>query len=163
MNAISKALILFVYCFMLAIVLNHNLYRGALAAEENKFVDNGDGTITDIKNKLMWQKNDDGIEMTWNEARDYCAKLNLSGFNDWRLPKSEEVTKEVVNALMGPKRSKESIVDLYWGNDNTVLIPFNYPTSHIRVGSPIFFDSPAEREKRKAYVRAVREIEPAKK
>ena len=38
----------------------HNL---SLLVAENRFVDNGDGTVTDTKQHLMWQKGDNGEEL----------------------------------------------------------------------------------------------------
>jgi hypothetical protein len=54
------------------------------------FTDNGDGTITDNVTGLMWQKTDGG-EMTFENALDYCTKLNLGGYTDWRLPVCKEL------------------------------------------------------------------------
>ena len=34
----------------------------------------------------MWQKDDDGIQRSQQEAFDYCTDLSLAGFTDWRLP-----------------------------------------------------------------------------
>ncbi len=50
------------------------------------FKDNDDLTITDQKSGRMWMKTDDGIGRPWQEAIDYCEKLDLAGYNDWRLP-----------------------------------------------------------------------------
>ena len=50
-------------------------------------VDHGDGTVTDPPNGLMWQKEDDGVKRTQEEAFGYCASLSLAGFMDWELPR----------------------------------------------------------------------------
>lgn len=50
-----------------------------------ELVDNGDGTVTDTKTGLMWQKADAGT-MNWETAIAYCKKLMLAGHSDWRLP-----------------------------------------------------------------------------
>ncbi|MBF0342782.1 MAG: DUF1566 domain-containing protein [Nitrospirae bacterium] len=42
---------------------------------EDKFVDNGDGTITDHKTGLIWMQKP-VEQMTWQEAIDYCKELN---------------------------------------------------------------------------------------
>ena len=39
------------------------------------YTDNGDGTITDNITGLMWQKIPVSKNMTWKEAKKYCAKL----------------------------------------------------------------------------------------
>jgi hypothetical protein len=39
----------------------------------------------------MWSKKDNGSKVNWNQASDYCSKLQLAGYNDWRLPTIEEL------------------------------------------------------------------------
>ncbi len=55
------------------------------------FVDNGDHTVTDIDNGLMWQKNDDDIVRTWREGLSHCEGLSLAGYSDWKLPDIREL------------------------------------------------------------------------
>lgn len=57
----------------------------------NNFVDNGDGTITDLATGLMWQKVDDGTTRTWEDALSYAENLSLAGYDDWRLPNAKEL------------------------------------------------------------------------
>jgi len=61
------------------------------------FVDNGDETISDPRNNLMWAKSDSysefGYGINWYEANDYIESLNekkLAGYDDWRLCSREE-------------------------------------------------------------------------
>lgn len=54
------------------------------------FKDNGDGTVSDLHNELMWQQNL-ADEMSWEDALIHCEALNLAGYNDWRLPNIKEV------------------------------------------------------------------------
>ena len=50
-----------------------------------EIVDNDDGTMTDTKTGLMWQKAE--IESkTWKEALAYCEPFEIAGHSDWRLP-----------------------------------------------------------------------------
>ena len=62
-----------------------------------QFVDNGNETISDSKNNLMWKKSDSfadfGYGINWFEANDYIEDLNekkFAGFDDWRLAGFEE-------------------------------------------------------------------------
>ena len=57
----------------------------------NCFVDNGDGTVTDLATGLMWQQADDGNARNWQEALAYADGLNLAGYDDWRLPSAKEL------------------------------------------------------------------------
>lgn len=48
-------------------------------------------TWTDPATGLMWAKKDFGSDVSWEQASDYCTKLQLAGYNDWRLPTIEEL------------------------------------------------------------------------
>jgi Protein of unknown function (DUF1566) len=62
------------------------------------FIDNNDGTVTDTKTGLMWQKDDDGQSRHPYEARQYPRSLELAGYSDWRLPSEEELLSLWENA-----------------------------------------------------------------
>ncbi len=55
------------------------------------YVDNQDGTISDPEHAIMWQKADDGVERSWQEAVTYCEALVLAGHEDWTLPKAYQL------------------------------------------------------------------------
>ncbi len=51
-----------------------------------RYVDNEDGTVTDLATGLMWTKNANHGEMGWSAAIAYCDSLVTNGYSDWRLP-----------------------------------------------------------------------------
>jgi hypothetical protein len=64
---------------------------------ENRFLDNGDGTITDTLTQLMWLKSDSYLDLQkfvkYSAALKYMNKKNeesYAGYNDWRLPHKRE-------------------------------------------------------------------------
>lgn len=63
---------------------------------DNNFVDNNDGTVTDIATGLMWQKAAHNIRTDWETALSHCATLDLAGYDDWRLPNVTELQSIVV-------------------------------------------------------------------
>ena len=58
--------------------------------QKSNFKDNGDGTITDLRTGLMWQR-DENERMDWYEALKYCKNMKLAGYTDWRLPNIKEL------------------------------------------------------------------------
>ncbi len=60
-----------------------------------RFIDNGDGTVTDRETELVWQKDHAPERITWPEAVSYIQQLNkdnFAGHSDWRLPTNEELS-----------------------------------------------------------------------
>ena len=69
-----------------------------MAELEKLFNDNGDGTVTQGEEDLIWVKKDSRQELgkwlNWHEAnayRDACNEQNYLGSNDWRLPTKSEI------------------------------------------------------------------------
>jgi hypothetical protein len=75
--------------------------RGKGGYGQNKFVDNGDGTITDLATGLMWTKADSGVTMNWEKALSYAEKLKYAGYDDWRLPNAKEL-QSIVDYTRAP-------------------------------------------------------------
>lgn len=60
---------------------------------EPRYVDNGDGTVTDRLTELMWTQNGQVIpgQMDWYSAVQSCNDLVFAGYDDWRLPNIREM------------------------------------------------------------------------
>lgn len=75
-----------------------SLERGLqLEAKKKRFVDNGDGTVTDFETQLMWKQTDSYQDtskwVNWYDALEHIRKLNdkkFAGHANWRLPSLEE-------------------------------------------------------------------------
>ncbi|MCP3953697.1 MAG: DUF1566 domain-containing protein [Desulfobacterales bacterium] len=90
----------------------------------DRFIDNGDGTVTDQKTGLMWIKNGWQIEfiaaVPWHKAMEKCADFRAGNHTDWRLPTVEEwrslVDRSVsYPALVEPNPFKNIITHMpYW-------------------------------------------------
>jgi hypothetical protein len=76
--------------------------RGNPDYGRNKFVDNGDGTISDTATGLMWTKADSGKTMNWKDALAWCESLSLAGHDDWRLPNAKEL-QSIVDYSRAPQ------------------------------------------------------------
>jgi len=86
------------------------MVRGNTEYGNNNFVDNGDGTISDLATGLMWQKSDDGVSRDWEEALKYAEDLELAGHNDWRLPNAKEL-QSIVDYTRSPQTSASPAIN----------------------------------------------------
>ena len=61
------------------------------AMPSDRFVNHGDGTVTDTKTGLMWAAKDNESPINWKDARSYCQNYNGGGHTDWRMPTLAEL------------------------------------------------------------------------
>ncbi|MEW6702976.1 MAG: DUF1566 domain-containing protein, partial [Bacteroidota bacterium] len=76
----------------------------------NKFVDNGDGTITDNATGLMWMKDDSGTAMSWENTLNYAEGFEYAGYSDWRLPNAKEL-QGIVDYTRSPDITNSAAID----------------------------------------------------
>ncbi|UCE80000.1 MAG: DUF1566 domain-containing protein [Nitrospiraceae bacterium] len=93
-----------------------------------KLTDNGDGTVSDKSEGLMWQQAEGGLKK-WQEAVTYCENMSLGGHDDWKLPTIDQLRSMV------DKNFAQPMVD-------TTFFPDFPPTQ-------IFYWSSTEPEKNK--------------
>ncbi len=70
------------------------------------FTVSGPDIVTDIDTNLMWAARDNGQNITWQEAVDYCEQYSGGGYNDWRMPTQVELAALF---LSGIKKNGEFI------------------------------------------------------
>lgn len=82
-----------------------------------EFRENGDGTVTDLRTQLMWQRCTAPAEgslcesglpalYAWNDALAYCNALVLGGHSDWRLP-----NVKVLHSVVDVTRTVSPVID----------------------------------------------------
>lgn len=49
------------------------------------------GIVRDPKTQLMWTKTDNGANIDWNSAKEYCQELSIDGIANWRMASIEEL------------------------------------------------------------------------
>jgi hypothetical protein len=76
----------------------------------NDFVDNRDGTVTDLATGLMWQQDDSGTTQNWARALAYAEALDLAGHRDWRLPTAKEL-QSIVDYTRSPDTTSSAAID----------------------------------------------------
>ena len=77
------------------IILLISLWVPACCWAQDRFVDNGNGTITDHQLNLMWAKNDNQGNMNWHQAQKW-VRFTLpytfsTLYDNWRLPTLAEL------------------------------------------------------------------------
>lgn len=59
---------------------------------QDRFTAPDEDCVLDASTGLMWSReNVPGGRMSWAKAKEACAKLELGGFSDWRLPTIQEL------------------------------------------------------------------------
>lgn len=91
-------------------ILSSGVYALPFKSDDNRYIDNDDGTITDTKTNLMWMKKDSYLHSghwhSWPEVHDYVQQLNDEGFAqyiDWQLPTTKEL-----KTLYEPEKTNSS-------------------------------------------------------
>ncbi len=59
--------------------------------QKNRFIDNGNGTVTDTSTGFMWEQSLEISRIKWDDARKYASELTIGGHVDWRLPTIDEL------------------------------------------------------------------------
>ena len=65
------------------------------ALAQERFIENGDGTVTDGVAGLMWSQTDNNGDILWKEAQSWIknrfAKSISARYDNWRLPTVDEL------------------------------------------------------------------------
>ncbi|WP_139786638.1 DUF1566 domain-containing protein, partial [Desulfamplus magnetovallimortis] len=122
-----------------------------------------DNIVEDTQKELEWQREDDGVERTWEVACQYCEDLVLDGHSDWRIPDVEELSSIVdytrynpsipanifnnvktINYWSGSTRASNTdfawLVHFYHGNVGYASKPYDKYVRCVRSGSSGSFD-----------------------
>src|SRR5262249_4125750 len=77
----------------------------------------GQGTVFDNRTRLTWQHDVPMDPVSWADARDYCAKLDLGG-TGWRLPSVSELQTLIDETKTDPAIDLTAFsgtpVDYFW-------------------------------------------------
>ncbi len=89
-------------CFRVAVltamICTFGMCLSAGSSFAQRFLDHGDGTVTDTETDLMWTRDANPMDPPdirdrpkWNAAVSQCDSFNLADHSDWRLPSIEEL------------------------------------------------------------------------
>jgi hypothetical protein len=106
-----------------------------------RFIDNGDGTVTDRASQLVWQKGDSsnqafgGLQdsLSWDNAFAYVREMNTAGYTgrrNWRLPNYFELLSVLdysqFSSTLDPLMKASTRAGLHWSATSRDL----HPTTH---------------------------------
>jgi hypothetical protein len=101
-----------------------------------RFVDNGNGTVTDLRTGLMWQKDNSNTGLGLEGVISYCEGLTFQGHKDWRLPNIRELQSIVDYSAHSPSINTAYFPDTlsthYWSS--------TFHTAHISYGWVVNFE-----------------------
>ncbi len=86
-KVVKKLFIISVICCALMVFLISTIQA------DQRFIDNGDGTVSDTLTNLMWAASDNMGDITWQNAKIYCENPPIAGYkySDWRMPTIKEL------------------------------------------------------------------------
>ena len=136
------------------ILLGFLMMMAAISADaQERFIDNGDGTITDTRMGLMWAQTDNQADIFWEQASGWIKRHfpdNVgTRYRDWRLPTVRELQSlyresagyngyktQCGHMVKMVPQIKISCI-LVWSSDSALGLPlaFNY-----YLGSPFTVD-----------------------
>ncbi len=104
--------------------------------QETRFVDNGNGMVTDNETGLVWAKEDSwAIAQDWltfQEALTFVDELNKKdylGQHDWRIPEKDEIEKLFLpdSTVMGRSAQELHIAPVFapGGGNGSWCLPFD--------------------------------------
>jgi hypothetical protein len=73
---------------LVVILIGSNLMGGNV-----RFIAYDNGTVLDTKTNLMWAARDNGSDVNWYEAKDFCENYDGGGYNNWRMPTLNELAE----------------------------------------------------------------------
>lgn len=79
---------------------NYNMYSDN--TPNDRFIDNGDGTATDVCTRLTWEQTPSTPAGPWQQAKDHCASLNKTDPTGWRTPTRIELQSIVSYSATNP-------------------------------------------------------------
>ena len=120
-----------------------------IVPKDPRYIDNGDGTITDTLTHLMWIQDAQLFgEMNWDMALDACNNLAFADYDNWRMPNVREMLSLIDYGYNNPSLTPDHpfinvppYPGIYWSstaysaNDDVFHVPISNGTvNHVGKG-----------------------------
>jgi outer membrane protein OmpA-like peptidoglycan-associated protein len=89
-KTLGKKLVIIAVILITALIM----VKSSSAVEEARdgdFIASDDGTVWDQRTNLLWAAKDNGENVSWQDAKDYCDNYNGGGYSGWRMPTKDEL------------------------------------------------------------------------
>jgi hypothetical protein len=74
-----------------SLVVSRPLVTVREKARDGRFIAYDNQTVQDTGTKLMWAAKDNGDDINWQDAKNYCERYRGGGYTDWRMPTRDEL------------------------------------------------------------------------
>ncbi len=58
---------------------------------DDRFIAYDNGTVLDLSTSLVWGGKDNGENIQWQDAKEYCKNYTGGGYTNWRVPTQDEL------------------------------------------------------------------------
>ena len=125
---------------IIAVFLGLSINLPVLANRVNTFIDNGNGSVSDIATGLVWQQQDDDVTRNHADAITYCQDLSLAGSSNWRLPNVKELLSIVDYRADRPSIDDTIFLGTNFGNNTQFYWSATSPGDNLANACFVGFD-----------------------
>jgi hypothetical protein len=90
-NTLGKMTVAIVAVLLIVIFIAAGHAIARETARDGRFIASDNGTVQDSRTGLMWASQDNGSDIHWTDAKNYCANYRGGGYTDWRMPTEDEL------------------------------------------------------------------------
>jgi hypothetical protein len=72
-------------------VAEPSVSKGGKIRRDGRFIAYSNGTVLDMRTNLMWAARDNGSDINWQNAKNYCDNYRGGGYTGWRMPTLDEL------------------------------------------------------------------------
>jgi len=86
-----------------------NINKNNQIGGKDRFKSFDNETVFDAQTQLMWAAKDNGSDINWNDAKQYCESYKAGGFSDWRMPTQDELVTLYDATKSRPVKSRSNM------------------------------------------------------